>query len=193
MSDAVSAPAFWSERWSAGETPWDLGGPCPVFVDLLDSPRAPPKGRVAFPGCGSGHDVRFFRSRGYDAIGFDFAVEPEGIPCERLDVFEMGRRKRSAFDGIVEYTCYCAIDPARRAEYAASIAASLRPGGWLVALLFPVGEKEGGPPYAVADGEISGVLGRGLELLSVESPLTSVGPRLRRERLAFFRKRSDRP
>ncbi len=183
----VSTAAYWEGRYRSGETGWDLGGPCPVFVDLLGGAGAPAKGRVAFPGCGRGHDVRLFRAYGYDAIGFDFAVAPEGIPFERLDVFELGRRYPGAFAGIVEYTCYCAIDPARRAEYAASLRAALAPGGWLVALLFPIGEKADGPPFGVLESEIATVLGKGLTLVSLTTPTSSAPDRMGRERLAVFR------
>jgi len=186
--DEVSDAAYWRERYRKGETAWDLGGPCPVFVALLDSPLAPPRGRVAFPGCGAGHDVRYFRERGYDAIGFDFAVAADDVPIEPLDVFDLGRRYPGEFDAIVEYTCYCAIDPGRRAEYATALRDALRPGGQLVALLFPVEDKPEGPPFGIEEAEIETVLGRGMELLHVETPETSVQPRLGRERLAIYRK-----
>ena len=184
----ISGAEYWKGRYRAGEAGWDLGGPCPVFVELLASPRAPPLGRVAFPGCGMGHDVRLFLEHGYDAIGFDFAVRPEGVPVVPLDVFELGRRYPDGFDAIVEYTCYCAIDPLRRAEYAAALRTALRPGGLLVALVFPVERREGGPPFGVDEGEIGAVLGAGMDLLHLETPASSVAPRLGRERLAIFRK-----
>ena len=188
MTHEVSREGYWKERYRSGEHGWDLGGPCPVFVDLLDSSLAPPKGRVAFPGCGTGHDVRYFCERGYDAIGFDFAVAPDGIPFEHLDVFELGARHPEAFDTIVEYTCYCAIDPARRTEYAAALHAALKPDGLLIALLFPVEHKPEGPPFGIDEEEIEGVLGAGLRLLHCETPTVSVEGRLGRERLAIFRK-----
>lgn len=184
----VSDAAFWDARYRAGEAGWDLGGPCPVFVELLASPRRPPPGRVAFPGCGMGHDVRLFREHGYDAIGFDFATRPEGVPVIPLDVFELGRRYAGAFDAVVEYTCYCAIDPRRRAEYAASLFDALRPGGLLVVLAFPVERRDDGPPFGIDEREITGVLGAGMELVHIETPRSSVAPRLDRERLAIFRK-----
>jgi hypothetical protein len=34
----------------------------------------PPRGRVAVPGCGRGHDARFLASHGYETVGFDFAA-----------------------------------------------------------------------------------------------------------------------
>lgn len=186
----VSHPGYWSERYRQGDAPWDLGGPCPVFLDLLPRLGLPPGARVAFPGCGSGHDVLLFRQHGYDAVGFDFADLPAVAPVERLDVFHLGERYPAAFSAIVEYTCYCAIDPARRREYAASLRAALAPGGLLVALLFPVDGRAGGPPFAVEEREIHEVLGEGLTLLHLETPATSVGPRLGRERLAIFRRGS---
>lgn len=188
MSDEVSNPGYWRGRYDEDTAGWDLGGPCPVFVELLDSPHRPPPGRVAFPGCGLGHDVRLFRDHGYDALGIDFAVAPEDVPVLDFDVFELAARFPAAFDAIVEYTCYCAIDPKRRAEYAGVLHAALRPGGLLVALAFPVEEREGGPPFGIDEAEIEGVLGAGLTLVHFETPRSSVEPRLGRERLAIFRK-----
>jgi len=188
MADSVSDPQYWAARYAEGTARWDLGGPCPVFVSLLGSPQAPPPGRVAFPGCGSGHDVRYWREQGYDAIGFDFAVQTEDLPIQDLDVFQLGTRHPQAFDTVVEYTCYCAIDPARRGEYAAALHTSLKPGGRLVALLFPVEHKPEGPPFGVSEAEIESVLGAGLDLLHLSTPANSVEGREGRERLAIFRK-----
>ncbi|MHC4959787.1 MAG: methyltransferase domain-containing protein [Planctomycetota bacterium] len=181
--------SYWRGRWADGETGWDLGGPCPVFEELLGSQRRPLPGRVAFPGCGGAHDVALFREHGYDAIGFDFVRRRDDVPIETLDVFEIGARYAGEFDAIVEYTCYCAIDPSRRPEYAASMHAALKPGGTLVALMFPMDKPvDEGPPYGIEEHEIVGVLGAGLELLYLETPASSVKPRLGRERLALFRK-----
>ena len=111
------------------------------------------------------------------------------LDFEKLDVFELGTRYPAAFDTIVEYTCYCAIDPARRSEYAESLSAALAPGGQLVALLFPMRDQDGeGPPFGVEEAEIGTVIGLGMELLSLETPKSSVEPRLGRERLAIFKK-----
>ena len=188
MSDDVSESSYWTTRYREGETGWDLGGPCPVFVALLASRHAPPRGKVAFPGCGHGHDVAYWRAHGYDARGFDFAVRSADPPVEPLDVFELGARHPHAFDVIVEYTCYCAIDPARRAEYATSLRAALRPGGTLIALLFPVEARADGPPFGIHEAEVTDVLGAGLDLVHVETPAQSVEPRRGRERLAILRK-----
>jgi len=188
MADSVSDRQYWTDRYSEGTARWDLGGPCPVFVSLLASPLAPPAGKVAFPGCGSGHDLRYWREQGYDAVGFDFAIQSDDLPIENLDVFELGTRYPETFDTVVEYVCYCAIEPARREEYSAALRASLKPGGRLVALLFPVEHKPEGPPFGISEGEIESVLGVDLELLHLSTPVESVQGREDRERLAIFRK-----
>jgi len=89
----------------------------------------------------------------------------------------------------VEYTCYCAIEPSRRREYAAALRDALKPGGLLVALLFPVEAREGGPPFGIDEREIEDVLAAGMDVLHVETPASSVEPRRGRERLAILRKR----
>jgi hypothetical protein len=48
--------------------------------------------------------------------------------------------------------------------------------------------REGGPPFGIDVGEIADVLGAGLELVRLETPADSVGPRHGRERLAILRK-----
>ena len=61
---------------------------------------------------------------------------------------------------------YCAIDPARRAEYVEILAAILKPGGWLLACFFPMGDKPGGPPFGVSEAEVRRLLaGAGFEIL----------------------------
>ena len=47
------------------------------------------------------------------------------------DIFTLGREYAHAFDGVWEYTCFCAIDPMRRAAYVQTISPILKPGGWL--------------------------------------------------------------
>lgn len=183
-ADQVSSSGYWRQRYAEDTTGWDLGGPCPVFEEFADGPRAPsPGSRVAFPGCGNAYDVYSWRARGHDAVGFDFARDLPHV--EHVDVFELGRVYPAHFDAIVEYTCYCAIDPTRRAEYVEALAAALRPGGLVVALLFPFGERDGGPPFPVREEEIDSVWGAAFRIESVETPASSVEPRLGRERLVL--------
>ena len=162
---SVSVPEFWEDLYDRGADGWEMRRPAPPLVDFVDA-TPPAGGRVAVPGCGRGHDVRFLARRGYDVVGFDFAeaaladaralATREGVhvTLEKRDIFTLASDYARAFDGVWEYTCYCAIDPARRAEYVRTMAEILRPGGWLLACFFPLRTFGAGPPFPVAESEV---------------------------------------
>lgn len=55
------------------------------------------------------------------------------------------------FDVAYDYTFFCALPPALHHKWAAAYGRMIRPGGVLVALVYPIiGEKEGGPPVSLA-------------------------------------------
>jgi SAM-dependent methyltransferase len=170
----VGSARFWAEAQDSGRSLWNLATPTPVFVGLLDSPTAPAPGRMVVPGFGMGHDALLFARRGFRVVGFDFAdyavpaataaAARQGIPPDRAgfyaaDIFALGPEWDGGFDYALEYTCFCAIDPARRPEYARLLHRLLRPGGELLALFFPLADKPGGPPFAVREDEIRSLFG----------------------------------
>jgi methyl halide transferase len=122
----VSAPGFWTDLYARGGDGWDLRQPSPPLVEFLDhTPLAP--GRVAVPGCERGHDARHLARRGHAVVGFDFSpvaiaearalARSDGVAAEfaERDIFTLGLDYERTFDGVWEYTCFCAIDPRRRA------------------------------------------------------------------------------
>lgn len=161
----VSEPAFWEGLYDRGGDRWELGRPTPPLEAYLRR-SAPPSGRVAVLGCGRGHDARLLARLGYPVWGFDFAsrairdaralAEREGlaIAFEQRDVFDLGRDYAGFFDGVWEYTSFCAVDPRRRDEYVRLVRRLLKPEGWLLACFFPVGDGTGGPPFPVTQAEI---------------------------------------
>lgn len=44
----------------------------------------------------------------------------------------------------------CAMPPSMRPQWASRMAEIIKPGGVLVALMFPLEEKEGGPPFGLS-------------------------------------------
>jgi SAM-dependent methyltransferase len=157
-------------------------------VHLVDT-TPPPRGRVAVPGCGRGHDARFLASRGWEVVGFDFAdaavrearalagAARGAATFEQRDIFTLPRDFSGAFDGVWEYTCFCAIEPRRRAEYVAAMAAIVRPGGWLLGCFYPIRVGGGGPPFPVAMAEVRRLLG---EFFRIERALPAPRPAPRR-------------
>ncbi len=91
------------------------------------------------------------------------------------------------YDIFLEYTFFCAIDPALRAEYAKAAQRLLKRGGFLVGLFFPLDGRSGGPPFAVEQKEITSLFEEHFEV-QWEKPKASVKPRAEKELLGIFRK-----
>jgi SAM-dependent methyltransferase len=195
----VSEPAFWENLYEHGGDGWELRGTTPTLEEVMDS-APPPLGRVAVPGCGRGHDVRFLAGHGYDAVGFDFApaalaaaralADREGVAAsfEQRDIFSLADDYANAFDGVWEYTCFCAIDPGRRAEYLRVIETILKPGGWLLACFYPIRGGGGGPPFPVSKTEVSELLSGPFRIERATAPLRSPAARRGQEWMVLARK-----
>jgi hypothetical protein len=94
-----------------------------------------------------------------------------------------------SFDYLLEYTCFCAIDPKRRTEYADLVDRLLKPGGTYIDLAFPLDGRGGGPPFAVSETEVVDLFGqRGFKLQDSEKPTDSISPRREAEKLLIFQK-----
>jgi methyl halide transferase len=205
----LGAPAPALEHWLTSGSSFQCGGP--EMAPALPQPRtlvaapAPPQAagtrpRMAVLGCGRGHDARLLARYGYRVSAFDFAeaavaearrlAQAEGVDVtvEPRDVFTLGRDYAGAFDGVWEYTCFCAIDPARREEYASVLHAILRPGGLLLACFYPLREGADGPPFPVSRADIDRVLTGRFTVLEAGPPVRSVERRRGLEWLVLARR-----
>ncbi|KAL6079942.1 Thiol methyltransferase 2 [Balamuthia mandrillaris] len=147
------------------------------LIDTADPPL--PKGRVLVPGCGRGYDLASFVKKGVateKCVGLEISNSAinaaqhyldQQLPSElrdkaeiRLhDFFKMHQsEEQERFDLIFDYTFLCAIPPQKRQDWAAQMKRLLKPGGELITLIFPVMEKEGGPPYAMSTELVFGLL-----------------------------------
>ncbi len=157
------SPIDWNERYRLGDTPWEKGRAHPVLADAHS--RYDLRGRILVPGCGSGHDVRAVAIGGAEVIGLDLAPAafqsaqshpPVGHETYIVgDLFAPPADWLGTFDWIVEHTCFCAIPPARRPDYARSVASLLKPGGYLLAIFFlnPDHDQDS-PPYGCSLDEL---------------------------------------
>jgi methyl halide transferase len=213
MSD-VNSTEFWDQAYRDQRDGWDMGTPTPVFADILrrngldfreiggpDYRQVQTAPTAALPCSGRGYDAMLFASHGFDVTAIDFSSEalsylhelqprPERLTLLNADLFDMPASTRDSFDLIVEYTCVCAIDPFRRAELVKATHELLRPDGHALMLLFPIDGRAGGPPFAINDGEWKQLMSPYFDLTFECTPSTSVKPRLGRERLQMWRKRS---
>ena len=191
--------SWWEDRWRRGEAGWDLGGPAPPFVALLDSPAAPRPGAMAVVGCGAGHEVLLFARHGFDVVGFDFAetaielarrnAVAAGVAAsfERIDFFELARLRPGQFDYVLEHAFFTAIEPRDRGRYEEVVHALLRPGGELIGLFWQH-ERPGGPPHGTSEAELRALFGARFQIERLGLAEGSVERRRGEELLARFRK-----
>ena len=194
MSDDVNHPSKWELDYQRGTAGWDMGTPTPVFQRLLREQSFPP-GKMLVPGAGRGHDAREFARQGFEVVAVDFARDAvedmralmdDTSQHEILhhDLFELPKEFDASFDYVLEYTCFCAIHPTRRSDYADTMARMLKRGGTYIALAFPLSGYVGNPPFAVNAEELIALMqARGFKLLHREIPPDSVKPRKGREEL----------
>jgi methyl halide transferase len=191
----VSTPAFWEDLYAGGKDGWELGTAAPPLAAWLAAGRrfsardGSDAVRIGVPGSGRGHDARLLSRRGYRVWGFDFALaaitearalaQRDGVAVtyEPRDVFTLARDYSGFFDGVWEYTCFCAIDPARREEYARVIHTILRPGGTLLGCFYPVRDGDDGPPFPVSQAGIERVLAPYFHIVESGPPARSVDRR----------------
>ena len=162
---APGDPAFWEHLYRRGGDGWELGRPAPPLERLLRAD--PPVGRRALVvGCGRGHEARLLARLGAHVTAIDLAeaaiaearrlaaaeAEPLAVDFRVADLFDL-RGRPPAFDLVVEHTCFCAIDPARRGDYVDAVADALAPDGVLLGLFYAHG-RPGGPPFTTDEAEL---------------------------------------
>ncbi|OVA11042.1 TPMT family [Macleaya cordata] len=179
----------WDKCWEQGLTPWDLGGPTPVILHLLQTGSLP-KGRVLVPGCGSGHDVIAIASPERYVVGLELSKTAINIARElslsspNASCFEFIEenfftwRPTELFDLIFDYTFFCAIEPSMRSSWGSRVQELLKPDGELITLMFPVSDHSGGPPYKVSVTDYEEVLHpMGFKAISIIDNELAIGQR----------------
>ena len=159
----------WEARYQSGDMHWDQGTPAPGLVEFLREHPELPRGPVAVPGCGTGHDVRAWADFGFPAHGFDVAPSairhaqertqawaartpaPAQIPSFTLANF-LQDPPPLRFNYIFEHTLFCAIQPAERDAYVDALLRWLPPGGTYLAINYILCDGE--PPFPVDRTEL---------------------------------------
>lgn len=199
MMPDINSPSFWDELYESGQTGWDLARPTPVFQRLLNEGGLVP-GRMLVVCAGRGYDARLFAAAGFKVTAVDFAEDAVQEMRDRMDkmspmdvlqadLFDLPDKYDASFDFVLEYTCYCAIDPQRRAEYVMRVDRLLDEGGTYIALAYPISGHAGGPPFSVSSDElVDPFVSAGYRLHRREIPVDSIPERKGREELIVLRK-----
>lgn len=197
LSDDAS---FWNEKYKKNESNWDLNSPNPVFVELIKRKELFSAGKLLIAGCGKGYDAVAAANEGYKVTAVDFSSFAINFTKElaynnsvnlnlvEADIFELDSAYTEQFDLVYDYVMYCAINPERRKEYAKKISTLLKVDGKLLALLFPVEKREGGPPYGISVTEFYKNFSEFLKLELATKNINSIKPRAGREVLHIYKK-----
>ena len=122
--------------------------------------------RVLVPGCGSGHEVRLFASRGCDVLAIDFSetacatarAQLGGYaPLVRQADFFSFDGDEQPFDLVYERAFLCALPRRAWAEWGRRIAELVRPGGRLAGFFY-FDDNDTGPPFGIAPEALATLL-----------------------------------
>lgn len=165
---------YWESRYQTKDMPWEKGEASPGLVDFLATHPQLRRGKVAVPGCGTGHDVREWAKAGFAAYGFDIAPSAIQLGNEKTQALAGSLRKTDPsrglhatfqlanflqdeppfqFDWLFEHTLFCAIDPAERDNYVHAVLRWLKPDGQFLAVNYLIPDKDG-PPFGTTRDEL---------------------------------------
>ncbi len=186
----------WEKSYRERDAPWDLGGPAPPLVGLLEGKTIERlgAGRVLVPGCGVGHDAFAWQEAGMEVVGLDISPSAlaqarerygDGVTWLEGDFLDDSLATHSPVDLLFEHTCFCAIDPSLRPLYVQSAVRWLVPGGRLVGIFFldPPERNDGepGPPYRTEMKELRQLFTKFFRIAAESSPDRSHPDRVGRE------------
>ncbi|RPD52719.1 thiol methyltransferase 1 [Lentinus tigrinus ALCF2SS1-7] len=192
----------WDEAWKVSVTPWDAGTYQPPLKDLIDSKilDIASGGKALVPGCGRGYDaICIADGLGLETLGTDISstavqaaqdylnsTSPASpVRYEVADFFALA----GSFDLVYDYTFFVAIPPSRRVEWGQQMSKLVKPGGYLVTVVFPIDPyTETGPPFYVRPEHYDEVLGDGWEKVLDKVPETSLESHINRERIVVRKK-----
>lgn len=169
----------WQNMWTTGirvGEKFDAGTPLPALIKMVEEGSVP-KGRALVPGCGRGYDVVLLAAPDRVAVGLDLsetAIEAaesyynslpeankparESVVLQAGSFFDLPEDADQQFNFVYDYTFLCALDLSVREDWARKMAAIIVPGGELCTIMFPIGEKEGGPPFKVSMDDYKNLL-----------------------------------
>jgi len=163
----------WDKMWRNGIPPglfFDAARCEPALVDLVEAAVPPlPTGLALVPGCGRGYAVEALAAAGSRfAVGLELSPTGASVARDYLEGnawtailtvdFFTGNLGEGTFDLIYDCTFLCAINPDMRRAWADRMHCLLAPGGELVIDIFPIGTHTTGPPFAMCEELVRGLL-----------------------------------
>jgi methyl halide transferase len=197
----------WESMWSAGSTGFDCKRTEPALQRALDAGEvAIGRGKCLVPGCGRGYALASLARGGFrDVVGLEISetaraaaeahlraneTDVPGDATIRIVVEDFfAHAPEVKYDFVYDCTFLCAIEPSRRGEWAKTMSRCIKPNGTITSLVFPCGDFEGGPPYALSPALVKDLLvTHGFEEVSLEEVEEKDWARGRMEYFYTFRR-----
>jgi methyl halide transferase len=177
---------FWENRWSEGQTGWDLGKASPpikAYIDTLTHKNI----AILIPGCGNAYEAEYLLQHGFTNVTvIDIAPTPIEVIKNKLSTYVKNGHLTllcndffthvGQYDLVLEQTFFCAINPAHRKQYAEKMHALLKPKGKVVGLMFNK-HFEGGPPFGGNQEEYQSYFSHLFSKVTMQPCLNSILPR----------------
>ncbi|KAL1946954.1 hypothetical protein VTO73DRAFT_15058 [Trametes versicolor] len=194
----------WDEAWKAKVTPWDIGTMQLALKELVEESGLsfPRSGRALVPGCGRGFDAIYIsKTLGLETVGYD--ISPTGIAAAndlkasvgtdaanvKFEVADFFALEDEAFDLVYDYTFFVAIHPSQRPQWATQMAKLVKPGGFLITLVYPIKPyTDIGPPFFVRPEHYVEVLGSGWDKVWDKVPKKTIETHVGEDRMVVWRK-----
>jgi thiopurine S-methyltransferase len=186
---------YWSQRYTTGDTIWDIGHVSPPLKTYFD--QLPSKNlRILIPGAGNAYEAEYLLQHGFTNVTVcDLSELPltnlrqrikdnTGLTLVQGDFFQL----QGKFDLIVEQTFFCALDPSLRKKYFQKMADLLVPGGKLMGVLFNDKLNDDRPPVGGNREEYLGYIPATLKIEVFDTCYNSVVPRAGREIFMLLRR-----
>ncbi len=164
---------FFRLYYLLGVKPWDSGIPPPELVEMVEGPKALPRGRALDLGCGTGTNCKYLLDHKWEVTGVDFvprAVNAARLkaPGARLLVGDVTKLRdlgvSGPFDLMLDLGCFHAISEGRRDAYVREVTQVAAEGATL--LMFAFGEKSRAQPVAT-EAEIRRRFGGSFDVVEV--------------------------
>ncbi len=190
---------YWSSRWEAGNTGWDMGSVSPPLKAYADQ-IANKDLRILIPGAGNAHEAEYLHRQGFTQVTvLDIAPEPLAALQQRVPDFPAAHlvnenffEHAAEYDLVLEQTFFCSFPPTaeNRKAYAKKMSELIVPGGKLVGLWFQTPlDPEGSRPFGGSRAEYAGYFAPYFEVLTFAECYNSIKPRAGKELFGVLARR----